>query len=335
MAQEAYLRLVEAAYRVEASDGAWLRGLLDAAVPVLDMGQGVAALRYRATDDGGIDLLDIDGTGPIPIIEPDSRAYLDRSRGDLIGRMFCRTDAQFLRRDAAGAPSDNPEDFEYWKSRGVTEAFSVVGFDPEGLGVMIVALAPQGARIAPKKRGLLRGVAAHLASGARLRFGGSAARKDGDPANAVEAVLDAEGRVLDELGVGALGEARTALEEAGRTLGAVRARRLTEAEALDAWTALWAGRWTLVEKTEATGKTRLLARRNDPDLAEPKSLTPRERQVLAYARVGHAVKFIGFELGLSASTVAAHLASGMRKLGLKSRADLARLGGFEPDPDEE
>ena len=41
--------------------------------------------------------------------------------------------------------------------------------------------------------------------------------------------------------------------------------------------------------------------------------------------MGHQNKFIGCLLGLSAGTVAGHLQSAQRKLGLASRAELIRL----------
>src|SRR5262249_38062404 len=94
----------------------------------------------------------------------------------------------------------------------------------------------------------------------------------------------------------------------------------------------WSGEWSLVDHFEASGRRYLLARRNDPQVAQPRALTLRERQVLAYAAVGHSQKFIAFELGLAPSTVAQHLTSGMRKLGVKSRLDLARFfTGEEPE----
>lgn len=41
--------------------------------------------------------------------------------------------------------------------------------------------------------------------------------------------------------------------------------------------------------------------------------------------LGHTHKFIAYELGIAVSTVGAHLQSALRKLGLRSRADLVKL----------
>jgi DNA-binding CsgD family transcriptional regulator len=41
--------------------------------------------------------------------------------------------------------------------------------------------------------------------------------------------------------------------------------------------------------------------------------------------MGHPNKLIGYSLGLSVSSVATHLASAMRKLGVRSRVELIEL----------
>lgn len=83
------------------------------------------------------------------------------------------------------------------------------------------------------------------------------------------------------------------------------------------------GRWSLVDRFESDGRRYLVARRNDPELAEPRSLSHRERQVLAYAALGYANKHIAYTLGLAPSTVSSHLRTAMRRVGAPSRAALA------------
>ena len=46
--------------------------------------------------------------------------------------------------------------------------------------------------------------------------------------------------------------------------------------------------------------------------------------MLGYLAQGHANKLIGYELGLSPSTVAMHLSNASAKLGAKSRVELVR-----------
>jgi DNA-binding CsgD family transcriptional regulator len=82
---------------------------------------------------------------------------------------------------------------------------------------------------------------------------------------------------------------------------------------------------SLVDHCERDGRRLVLARRNRPDVNDPKALAPRERDVLAYAALGHSNKYIGYMLGLAPSTVAEHLLRAERKLGVGSRGEVIRL----------
>jgi len=66
----------------------------------------------------------------------------------------------------------------------------------------------------------------------------------------------------------------------------------------------------------------LLARRNDPDAPTIESLSNRERQVVAFAAMGHTNKLIGYELGVSTSAVGMHLKRAAKKLRVESRVAL-------------
>ncbi|MBI4954932.1 MAG: hypothetical protein HY908_23115 [Myxococcales bacterium] len=91
--------------------------------------------------------------------------------------------------------------------------------------------------------------------------------------------------------------------------------------------ALFAGRWSIVEHVERDGKRLLLARKNDPGAPDLAAIAPAEAAVLARAALGHGHKLIAYELGLSMSTLHVHLARGMRRLGVASRAELIRIYG--------
>lgn len=91
--------------------------------------------------------------------------------------------------------------------------------------------------------------------------------------------------------------------------------------AVAVWRGLLAGAWRLLDSFDHDERWYLVARRCGADEHHP-PVTEREEQVLALAARGHANKFIGYELGLSASTVATHLRRGLDKLGVPSRTAL-------------
>jgi DNA-binding NarL/FixJ family response regulator len=88
------------------------------------------------------------------------------------------------------------------------------------------------------------------------------------------------------------------------------------------WQAMVSGRWSLLDHFDSDGRRYVLAHRNDPQVPDARGLTLRQRQVIAYAALGHSNKVIAYELGLSASTVGCHLARARAKLALPSAAAL-------------
>ena len=54
----------------------------------------------------------------------------------------------------------------------------------------------------------------------------------------------------------------------------------------------------------------------------PSSFTPRERQVVGYAALGHDNKVIAYDLGIAHSTVKVLMARAAQKLGVGTRAEL-------------
>jgi FixJ family two-component response regulator len=88
--------------------------------------------------------------------------------------------------------------------------------------------------------------------------------------------------------------------------------RSNENEPLDLWQGLVAGRWSLVEQFDSDGRRFMVARRNDPQVTDPRALNMRERQVLAYVAIGHPAKLIGYALGVSPSSVSMTRRTAMR-----------------------
>jgi DNA-binding NarL/FixJ family response regulator len=139
-----------------------------------------------------------------------------------------------------------------------------------------------------------------------------------EPDDALEASMAAKGT----------GGVRERLARASAEL--VRAgqmRRASAEETVAIWRALVAGRWTLVDHFDADGRRYLVARRSEPEPALVTGLarlTRREREIVAFAALGHTNKLIAYELGLAPTTVATHLASASAKLGASTRIELVR-----------
>lgn len=166
-------------------------------------------------------------------------------------------------------------------------------------------------QLTPSLRERWTEIASHLAAAARLRLSGLPRP---------EVVLDDKQRVVDAR----IKSAREALRQAARAIDRVRGRRVQDAqEALALWRALTDGRWTIADDFDAQGRRTIVAYEDVPlpTLAMPK-LSLRERQVVCFVALGHTNKQIGYELGVSPSSVATHLSKAMKKLGVSSRAAL-------------
>lgn len=158
-------------------------------------------------------------------------------------------------------------------------------------------------------------IAAHVAAARRLKTS----------LEQIEAVLAPDGTVLHAEGPATASTARDRLRQAARSLDRARVSSTDTDEALALWQGLVEGRWSLVDRFESDGRRFLVARRNDAHRFDPRALTALERAVLPYAAMGHPNKMIAYELGLSETAVANHLAELTRKLGLGNRTELAGL----------
>jgi DNA-binding NarL/FixJ family response regulator len=92
--------------------------------------------------------------------------------------------------------------------------------------------------------------------------------------------------------------------------------------ALELWTGLVAGEWSLVDEWESDGRRYVAAYRNGPDVKDPRGLTLVERRVLRFASLASSNKDIAFTLGLSEGAVASAVSQLLRKLRCRRRSDL-------------
>ena len=87
------------------------------------------------------------------------------------------------------------------------------------------------------------------------------------------------------------------------------------------------GRWSLVDHRGNSGLRLVLVRRNEPSLPDPRVLTARESDILAYAAPGHSSKYVAYLLGLAPATVASHISRAYRKLMCDTARKPSRFSG--------
>lgn len=336
------IAVTEAAYRYEPDDGAWLSGLLGAARSSLDAGFGVLGYLIDAAD-----LADVRVTSPVVVGAPVGSE-------EVVAQIFdaLRLPAPEQRALGLLQPPETAEEL-YARSHTVVSATQVIGaiawaaipgvqrwLHPLGiLDVLVIktvdldrrgfVLAAPLPRVTTPDAELVTQwarVAAHMAAGDRVRRAMIRARVS-SPLEGAEAILHPDGRIEHAEGGAAEPGGRAALRAMALAIEQARGpmRKSDTASALSLWTALVEGRWTLLEHFDRGGRRYLVARRNEPRVRGTLALSAREEQVAGYAALGHPVKLIAYELGLSSSTVSEHLASAMQKLGIETRAELAKV----------
>jgi DNA-binding CsgD family transcriptional regulator len=168
-------------------------------------------------------------------------------------------------------------------------------------------------------------VCVHVTAAHRLRRALATGQGQG------EATIDAATmKVADATGLARETTARDRLRHAAMELQRTRERGDDPDTALAMWKGLVDGRWSLVDWFDTDGRRFIIARRNEPDVRDPRGLSPRERHVVAYTVLGESNKLIAYRLGLSEPTISATLADAMRKLGVASRTQLVQMLAVEP-----
>ena len=162
-------------------------------------------------------------------------------------------------------------------------------------------------------------ISAHVSAGLRLRQLLTEPHED-------DAVLDAEGSLLHASGE-QVTSAREALREA--VVARERARssmRHREPEtALETWRGLVEGTWSLVDHIDHDGRRFVVARKNPPEVRDPRALTSRERQVADLLARGLSTKVLAYALGLSIGSISNHVSAIQRKLRANNRAHLIAI----------
>jgi DNA-binding CsgD family transcriptional regulator len=196
--------------------------------------------------------------------------------------------------------------------------------DPSHRGCVLGAPDIKATATPLKHKALWTRVAAHLAAGLRLRRRLAALDQ---PSADADAVLTPSGALLHAEGTAKSRTARDALRDATLAMDKARGplRRKDPEAALNLWRGMLDGRWSLIDRFDTDGRRLVVAHRNNVATRGLRALTARERQVVAYAAIGHANKLIAYELGLTLGSVGTHLTAALGKLGAKSRLELIQI----------
>jgi len=316
--------VVEAAYALELPQSHWLKAVLKAARPSLDGGQGMFCGLYDAADPAQLRLTELVGSGiPEETIEM-IRFAAQGARSNIISRArweVCSTLSQAVGADALDTI---PAMVAAREAFGVHDILGLNAGDPTLQGCIFAAPLMKAKPLTRHFQQTWSRIASHIAAGFRLRRQLDQITSKG--LEGAEAVLDPGGKIEHVEGIAEDKATRAALRGAALAIDKARTRKMRDEEpekAVAQWETLVSGRWSLVDHFEKDGRRYVLARKNDPFVPGDK-LSLRERQVVGFVALGHSNKLIGYELGISASTVATHLTSAAKKLELGSRLELIK-----------
>ena len=329
--------ILERAYNLDEPDDRWLRGICEAADPHFNHGRGVYAYCFdsrRAEEFSVWGFVSLDHTPVVPtqVVEWHRALGAEGVRFLYWRSGTFGTISERLRADAAHRMMQR-----FCTRAGVFDQLVLRTIQPDRSGVALCGPLPRiDARARGEERRWSR-IAAHVAAGFRLRraLGEDAATTEG-----AEAILHPDGRCEHAEGVARDRRAREALREAAKRVDAARGRMRRDDPdlAIEVWRGLVRGRWSLVDHFESDGRRYILARPNPAAAPDPRALSRQERRIASYVSLGMSNKEIAYSMGLTESTVASHVASAARKLGVQSRVRLAHLvqalGADECDRDD-
>lgn len=318
------LRVVEQAYDVEIATAPWLESIRRAAEGAFEDHVAVQAYTFDVSVQGAFRVNHIAS-------EPFWAELLQRAHTHAepatIRSIYLGGTVRNVRQILAGR-EDDPGYRECVRS-GIKEITLSLGMDPGGRGCALVFLQQEARRLTRGTRQALERISAHLASARRLRGSLDAGVSSDQLIHDADAVLSGDGVVLHAERDARDPEARRALRDAARRMDRARCQNqgTTPDEALGLWRALVDGRWSLIERFESDGRRILVARRNPHPTCKHRALNEQEEKVVALLALGHSMKLCAYELGRAESTTSEIARSALRKMGLRSRAELLELRG--------
>lgn len=323
------LRAVQACYALDKPRVAWLESLADALAPFLDGGLGVGAWSYAMVNRDGAwnrkqESRAKEGAFPAglrtEVAEALWRTAEEMAPSERVALVAAsRVSSATVRLGWADGLDRNEKVAAFLAPLGVRDIAGITVLDATGMAVGVAAPQKRIVEMSRPTQQRLERIASHVLAGYRLRTALSV----------VDAVLSPDGETVHAEGDARTERARASLRDAVKAFDHAQSRQgaADPDEAVRAWAALVAGRWSIVEQFESDGRRYLVARRNAPGAHAAIPLTPLEAHSMLLRAQGVAYKAIRYELGLSEGTIHGYVRSGMRKLGLQNEMELARFFG--------
>jgi len=327
------LRVIEAAYAPAASDAAWLESVGAIISDSLGAPAGVVAGFIDWTVDG----VDTHGwaraAGASEAVLEFTKAKHDQSRLDSqtlkeVTRLYSRGSLLCGTREWIPELFARLEELQgtSQEETGNADSLNLVCMDASHRGAVFVHPFPELIRTEPNSRALWSQIAAHVTAGLRMHRS-CLSRHAIDSGDAILGasfeVLHANETTQDSI---------APLRQAARDIDKARLRGTSEDEALALWQCLFSGEYSVIDRFDTDGKRLFVAKKNAPMARGPRTLTERERQVVALVSVGHSDKSAAYELGIAEGTVANHLHTALKKLGIASASDLGLLRAALGEP---
>lgn len=312
--------VIERAYAPQADTAQWLQGLREALEGTFTGHAGAQAYVLRLDDLPYVDEVAADEPYRSKLIESHRQTGPATPAYDVFVSAFARSAVVHLRSFAANPACTAAHDVMQANAAevGAADMVATWGFaSASHVCAVSFCITDPRWRMTRAARFSFARLRAHLAASWRLRVRSS---------EAPEAVLTPSGAVVDANGEAKERASRERLRAAALDIARAKREGRSDPEAcLAFWRAMVDGRWTLVERVDTDGKRLVIAKRNQPTGVAHAALSPKERAILERAALGGSVRYVAYELGLPESTVSEALARAMKKLGVRSRAELVEL----------
>lgn len=306
---EAAFKVVEAAHNGQGEWRAWLAQIVDAAAPLLTAtALNLGLVQRRASH---YDVLAVAARSPE--VERYIMATTSTVPGPELDPM-CRCPWPVSTARGVLGESRHPALHRFLADQRAADTLGVVAL-VDDYSLSIGAHYADPIVIGARERRVLTQVALHMEAGLRLRV----------HPDEVVAVLGTNGRLLHAEGASTAAPSRARLSEHVKHVERCRARRTGRDEsALDAWSALVAGEWGLVEREER-GVGRHYAVVDTNPASRLRALSALETHATELSARGLTGKMIAYALGITPSSVSRLLWGAALKLGVGTRTRLVQL----------